>query len=155
MNARQSRFVGEYLVDDDRAAAARRAGYAVRSARQMAAELLTNPNIVRDIRRRQREVAQRLTISHETVVRGLVAAFETARQQQDPANMIAACAKLAEVCGLYPPAPSRTAAVQIGEARGATSVEQLCRASNDALRALLSERRIAAARVTRPCRLAA
>jgi phage terminase small subunit len=58
MTARQQRFIAELLVDGNAAAAARRAGYSERTARQIANELLTKPDIraaVEEARARQLE----------------------------------------------------------------------------------------------------
>lgn len=50
MNAKQQRFVDEYLLDLNAAAAARRAGYGQKTARSQAERLLTNVDIARRYR---------------------------------------------------------------------------------------------------------
>ena len=57
LNARQEAFVTEFLKCRNGAEAARRAGYAPRSARVQASVLLTNPNIAAKIKRRTEEAA--------------------------------------------------------------------------------------------------
>lgn len=51
LNPKQQAFVAEYLRDFNAAAAAVRAGYAVRGSRVQASRLLTNPNIQTAIKR--------------------------------------------------------------------------------------------------------
>ncbi|WP_408034238.1 terminase small subunit [Thiorhodovibrio winogradskyi] len=110
MTARRERFISEYLVDQNGAAAARRAGYAARSARQTAAELLAKPDIAVAIQRKREQVAQRLAVTHDTIAAGFIEAFETARETSDARAMIAACHRLAEFCGLYAESSSATTA---------------------------------------------
>jgi phage terminase small subunit len=102
MNSRRLRFIDEYLVDQNGAAAARRSGYAASCARQTAAELLSNPDIATAIQRKREQVARKLSVTHESVALGFVEAFEVAREQSDPNAMIRACEGLARFCGLYP-----------------------------------------------------
>jgi len=45
LSAKQSRFIGEYLVDANGAAAALRAGYATGSAKVAAIRMLTKDNV--------------------------------------------------------------------------------------------------------------
>ena len=58
MTARQERFIREYLVDLCGAAAARRAGYSVKTARSIGSHLLKHPQI-------QRKVAQAMEMEKE------------------------------------------------------------------------------------------
>ena len=102
MNDRRKRFIEEYLVDGNGAAAARRAGYAASCARQTAADLLAIPDVARAVQRKREAVARRLSVTHDAIAVGFIEAFEVAREQSDPGAMIAACHRLAEFCGLYP-----------------------------------------------------
>ncbi|MBK6335547.1 MAG: terminase small subunit [Betaproteobacteria bacterium] len=49
MTPRQHRFVSEYLVDRNGAAAAVRAGYSVRSAKQIAYQPLAKPDVAEGV----------------------------------------------------------------------------------------------------------
>jgi phage terminase small subunit len=60
---REDLFVREYLIDFNGAAAARRAGYASKNARQTAHELLTKPYIVDKINLEMRKRAEKLELS--------------------------------------------------------------------------------------------
>ena len=57
MKALHLRFVQEYLVDRNGAAAAVRAGYSKRTARQIACELLTRPDVAEAVRDGEAEIA--------------------------------------------------------------------------------------------------
>ncbi|MGV6826424.1 MAG: terminase small subunit [bacterium] len=99
---RQARFIDEYLVDLNGAQSAIRAGYSCRSARQIASEILSKPDVQEVIRRRCKETEARLQISRDDVIRGLQAAYEEARLRGDPIAMIAAMKEIAAMMGFYP-----------------------------------------------------
>lgn len=67
-NSKQERFCLEYMVDRNGAAAARRVGYSARTARTIAHELLTKPNIRRRVSELESELAERLNVRAEDVV---------------------------------------------------------------------------------------
>src|SRR5690348_12161649 len=73
LSPRQRRFVEEYLVDLNATKAAIRAGYSERTARQMAAENLSKPDIQAAIAEAQDARAQRVQISADRVIQELVA----------------------------------------------------------------------------------
>ena len=68
MNARQTRFVQEYLIDHNATRAARRSGYSAKSARFIGAENLTKPNIAAAIATAQAERAERLRVTADEVM---------------------------------------------------------------------------------------
>lgn len=72
LNAKQQRFVEEYLIDPTNAAAAyRRAGYKITTdaaAKAAASRLLANAKIAAEIARRQRETSKQTEITVELVV---------------------------------------------------------------------------------------
>jgi len=68
---RYTRFVDEYMIDLNGAAAARRAGYSEHTAPQIACELLTKPYIKGLIEVRQQTVKQRLELSRDYVIQQL------------------------------------------------------------------------------------
>ena len=65
---KQLKFVDEYLVDLNAAGAARRAGYSEKTARTIASEYLTKPNIQAAIEARRAKLAKN-TITPEQVVK--------------------------------------------------------------------------------------
>jgi phage terminase small subunit len=101
MRPRQQRFVREYLIDRNGAAAAVRAGYSPHTARQIAYELLTRPDVAEAVRQGEAEVAANAQLAREAVLRGLLAAIDLARCQGNPAAMIAGWREIAKMCGYY------------------------------------------------------
>lgn len=71
MTPKRTRFVAEYLVDLNGAAAAVRAGYSKRTARQIAHELLAMPAIVAEIVAAERDRAARTELSQDWIVERL------------------------------------------------------------------------------------
>ena len=68
----QRRFVEEYLVDCNASAAARRAGYSERTAREQSAQLIAQPKIARAIREAMDDRSYRLKLSADRVLLELV-----------------------------------------------------------------------------------
>jgi hypothetical protein len=71
MNKKQQLFVREYLVDLNAAAAAIRAGYSKRTARQHANRLMTNVYISAEIQKATAARMQRLEITADRVIQEL------------------------------------------------------------------------------------
>ena len=103
LTAKQVRFVNEYLVDGNGAAAAVRAGYSERSAKAIAAENLTKPDLQKALQTRQAADATRLSIQREDVLNGLVEAATMAKLQCDPAGMVAAWKQVGHLMGYFSP----------------------------------------------------
>lgn len=68
LTPKQKRFVSEYLIDLNASAAARRVGYADRSARVTGQRLLQNPAIVEAIASNQSRLATKLEVNAEKVL---------------------------------------------------------------------------------------
>jgi phage terminase small subunit len=114
LSHKQGRFVDEYLVDCNGAAAAVRAGYAPGSAKVAASRLLTSDNPVRlAIQGRQEADAVRLGVTREGVIQRFLEAFELAKLNAEPAVMVAAARELGRLLGFY--APARVEVVVDGE----------------------------------------
>ncbi len=120
LTAKQSRFTDEYLVDFNGTQAAMRAGYSRRAARQIATENLIKPAIRAVIQQKQAETAQRLQITRDDVIRGLVSAVDLARGQGDPRSMIRACREIGKMLGYYDGRPEE-------QGRGAEAEAELVR----------------------------
>lgn len=103
MTAKQARFIDEYLVDANGTQAAIRAGYGAAGARVAAHRLLTNVAISSAIEARQRVDATRLSVDRNRVLTGLLEAVEMAREQENPAGMIAGLREIAKLQGYYAP----------------------------------------------------
>lgn len=69
---KQRRFVEEYAVDHNAAAAARRAGYSESSARAIGYENLTKPHIAEAIQEYEQRFAEEAKVNKAQVVAGLL-----------------------------------------------------------------------------------
>ena len=103
MSPRHARFVQEYLIDRNGAAAAVRAGYSSRTARQIAHEILTRPDVAAAVGQGEAKLAAEAELSRAAVMKGLQEAIEIARLRSDPAAMIAGWREIAKMCGYYAP----------------------------------------------------
>ena len=83
LSARHQRFVQEFIQDGNAAAAAIRAGYSPRSARNAGHRLLRNPEVQEAIARAQATAAQRAEDCAERVVRDLLRACDGAAEDRD------------------------------------------------------------------------
>ena len=115
LTARQARFVQEYLVDGNGAGAAVRAGYSEKTARTIACELLTKPDLRVVIRERQAELSVGLKITREGVTRGFLEAYDMAKSDRNPAVMVSAMASLAKLLGYYAVETKRVEVSAAGE----------------------------------------
>jgi phage terminase small subunit len=71
LNEQQARFCGEFLVDLNAAAAARRSGYSLAAAKEVGHRLLTLPHVRAEVDRLKAERAEGLRLKAEDVVREL------------------------------------------------------------------------------------
>ncbi|MBC7620857.1 MAG: terminase small subunit [Candidatus Saccharibacteria bacterium] len=101
------RWIDEYLVDFNGSAAAVRAGYSEKSARAIACENLTKPDIQAVLQARQAEMAKELQITRQGVIRALLDAFEMSRKQQNPSAMVTALREVSKMLGFNAPEVKR------------------------------------------------
>ena len=101
LSPKQLRFVDEYLVDHNGTQAATRAGYGPSGARVAAYRLLSNVAISSLIESRRQADATRLSITRENVLERLLEAFEVARENSEPAAMVAAAREMGKMLGFY------------------------------------------------------
>ncbi len=97
LNARQQRFVDEYLIHGNGAKAAANAGYAKAHARGTALRLRTKPHIRAKIEAAQAERAAEVKITQADVLRMLLDTYRLATE----ANQHQAAAKAAELLGRH------------------------------------------------------
>lgn len=107
LSYKQLRWIDEYLIDFNGAAAAVRAGYSPKSARSIAHENLTKPDILAVLQVRQAEMAQELQITRQGVIQGLLEAVSMGREQQNPGAMVSALREVAKILGFYSPEVKR------------------------------------------------
>ena len=103
LSAKQTRFVTEYLVDSNGAAAAVRAGYAPGSAKVIACRLTKDNRIQEVLRAQQSADATRLALRRQEVLAGLLEAIDQARVQGNPAAMIRGWSEIGRLMGYYAP----------------------------------------------------
>lgn len=103
LTPKQARFAEEYVLDHNGAAAAVRAGYSARSAKQIANELLTKPDLQSAVQAQEALAAAEMSVTRQRVMRELLEAVALAREQSNPAGMIAGWREIARICGLYAP----------------------------------------------------
>lgn len=101
LTPKQLRWIDEYLIDFNGAAAAVRAGYSHKCARSIAHENLTKPDIQAVLQARQAAMAKELQITRQGVIRGLLDAVEMGRHQQNPSAMVGALREVAKILGFF------------------------------------------------------
>lgn len=72
LSPKQARFVQEYLVDLNATQAAIRAGYSERTAKQIAGENLTKPDVMAALALRQKVLQAKVEVTQERVLRELI-----------------------------------------------------------------------------------
>jgi phage terminase small subunit len=95
LSPKQQRFVDEYLVDRNAAAAAQRAGYSPRSA----ASLMSNEHISLEIARRLAAIAADTNVSVKSLIAEVEAAREVAEAAGNASAMVAAIKLKADLTG--------------------------------------------------------
>lgn len=103
LTTKQLRWIDEFLVDGNATAAAIRAGYSERSARSIAHENMTKPDVQAVLQARQAEVASDLHITRQGVIQGLLEAVDMGREQRNPAAMVLALREMGKMLGFYAP----------------------------------------------------
>lgn len=103
LTIKQARFVDEYVVCGNAAAAARAAGYREKCARQVGFENLTKPYIQTAVQARQQAHATRLELSRQNVIQAILEAIKAAQEQGAPATMIRGWVEIAKITGLDKP----------------------------------------------------
>ena len=107
LNSRQIKFVEEYMLCGNATEAARRAGYATKSAKVRACRLTEDNRIASAIAAKQAENAAKLELTREEVLRGLCDAVKLAKEQGNPAAMVSAWREIGRVIGCYQPEVKR------------------------------------------------
>lgn len=107
LSLRQQKFVDEVLVDANGTAAAIRAGVPSAGAHVWASRALRNPKVAAVVAARQADDSARLDLDRQKVIAGLLEAIDKAREQANPAAMIAGWREIAKMLGLYEPVHAR------------------------------------------------
>jgi phage terminase small subunit len=136
LTPRQAQFVREYVTGGNAAEAARRAGYSERTAKAIACELLTKPDLQEAIQALQAENAAQWDITRKDVITGVLEAVAMARAQGEPMAMIAGYRELARMMGFNAPEAHRVEVV--APAAASAMLAKLAAMSDTDLAALAS-----------------
>ena len=101
MTPKQTCFVQEYLIDLNATQAAIRAGYSKKTARQVASENLSKPDIQRAIEEAQQVRAERTGLTQDAVVQDLLKEAEFKGEGSSPAARVSAWAHLGRHLGMF------------------------------------------------------
>ena len=101
LTALQARFAEEYLVDLNAAAAARRAGYSVKTAKQKGYDLLQMPEIQKAVTIAKEARSKRTEITQDEVVKGLKKEATFKGKGSSPNARVAAWAHLGKHLGMF------------------------------------------------------
>ena len=104
---KQLRWIDEYLIDFNGAAASVRAGYSPKSARSIAQDNLRKHYIQAVLREKQAELAKELKITRQGVIQDLLEAVRMGREQQNPGAMVCALREVSKILGLNVPEVKR------------------------------------------------
>ncbi len=83
LSPKRQRFVAEYLVDNNATAAAKRAGYSARTAKQQGSRLLTSVDVQQAVAERTLALAEKVEVNAEWVVTRLRALALGAAKESD------------------------------------------------------------------------
>lgn len=97
---KQRAFVDHYVTCRNGAEAARRAGYAVLSARITASRLLTKANIKDALAAKEADLSRQTAIDKGKVIQEVLEGVRMARMQADGGNMIRGWVSIAKMLGL-------------------------------------------------------
>lgn len=101
LTPKQARFVEEYLIDLNGAAAARRAGYSEKTARHIAAENLAKPDMQDAIAKAKEARSERTGVAQEEVIQGLKKEATLEGEGSSHSARVAAWAHLGRHLGLF------------------------------------------------------
>ena len=101
MTPKQESFCREYLVDLNATAAAHRAGYSERTAKQQGSRLLTNVDVQAAIAEAQEARAKRTSLTQDAVVEGLLKEAKFTGDGSSPAARVSAWAHLGRHLGIF------------------------------------------------------
>lgn len=103
LTVRQHRFVAEFAVCGNGAEAARRAGYSARTARQIASENLSKPDIQAAIDSLRQQEAAKLELRKDQIIAAIMDAISMAKMKAEPSAMIRGLVEIAKMLGYYEP----------------------------------------------------
>ena len=103
LTTRQARWVQEYLACGNASASAVKAGFSVNGASVAGNRMLRNARVQEALQARQTADATRLSLERNDVLMGLLEAAALAKEQMNPAGMVAAWKQVGLLMGYYSP----------------------------------------------------
>ena len=100
LTPKQARFVEEYLIDLNATAAAKRAGYSKKTARQQAARLLSNVNVECAVAEGHARHRERCEVTRDSMAAQFDEDREFARENSQPGAAVSASTGMAKLFGL-------------------------------------------------------
>ena len=116
LTPRRQRFADEYVLCGSGAEAARRAGYSEKTARAIAAELLTKPDVLSAIQALKAQNAAAFDVTRQDVIGGVLEAIAMARAAGDPGAMLTGLRDLSRMMGFNEPETVRAVVVDTASA---------------------------------------
>ena len=116
LTPRRQRFADEYVLCGSGAEAARRAGYSEKTARAIAAELLTKPDVLSAIQALKAQNAAAFDVTRQDVIGGVLEAIAMARLAGDPGAMLTGLRDLSRMMGFNEPEAVRAVVVDTASA---------------------------------------
>ncbi len=101
LKPKRVKFIQEYLKDFDGTNAAIRAGYSEHSARFIASRLLINPEVKKELDRRQAEIAKKYEIRTDFIVQTLMDLIADCKVDEDRHHLIKSLDMLNKMGGKY------------------------------------------------------
>jgi len=86
LNEKQKRFCDEYLIDLNGAQAAIRAGHSKKTARSIASENLTKPNIIEYLNKKREKLQEKVDLNHEWVLKNFKKIYEKCMEDIEVTN---------------------------------------------------------------------
>lgn len=101
MNAKQQRFVAEYLIDLNATQAAIRAGYSEKTARSQGQRLLTNADVEKALAEQKGKRAERTEVTQDYVLTKIKEAVEASATDANQMAVFRGCELLGKHLGMF------------------------------------------------------
>ena len=102
LSNKQKKFVEEYFVDLNATAAARRAGYSLKTAQGLAAQNMSKPLIQEAIKEKQRLISEQFQVTRDSVINDLLEIKNNCKVT-NPNASIKALDLIVKICGFNAP----------------------------------------------------
>ena len=101
LTLKQERFVDEYLIDGNATQAAIRAGYSEKTAEVIGHENLSKPKIGQAIRRKRKNLSEKVEVTQEYVIESIVRIAKKAEESGNHQAALKGMNMLAKHLGMY------------------------------------------------------